>query len=299
MDVISLLESNPVFETLNRTDIQQLLKVAESKHFAKNELVFSGDGKGGCFFLILNGSFLLSLKNSDSKVLGKGEIFGEVGVINEHMRSGGMRSIEESEVLVFFKDKLTNTDLLDPRVSLKLFLAIAKNVTNFLKSRQHTNTSHIIQDGEDEYVEFKSTLRYNLFTGKNDKAIEHAVLKTLAAFMNTNGGTLLVGVDDEGNPLGLDNDKFASDDKMLLHLNKLIQSHISTIHTEFVMPDIEVVEGKKVLRIDCEPATQPAYLDDGNNEYFYVRSGPSTVNLNVSEIFAYIKNRFGDDAKPV
>ena len=81
--------------------------------------------------------------------------------------------------------------------------------------------------------------------------------------------------------------------------NKLIQSHISIIHTEFILPVISIVRGEKVLRIDCEPATLPAYVADNNSEFFYIRTGPSTVNLKVSEVYTYIKNRFGEITKAV
>ena len=73
-------------------------------------------------------------------------------------------------------------------------------------------------------MEFKSSLRVNLHTGNQDPRIEHAVLKTLAAFLNTRGGTLVIGVDDKGVPLGLENDGFQTEDKMDQHLANLIQT---------------------------------------------------------------------------
>lgn len=60
-----------------------------------------------------------------------------------------------------------------------------------------------ISRGESMHTEFKSTLRYNVKASQNDPKLEHAVLKTLAAFMNSKGGTLFVGVNDEGEVVGL------------------------------------------------------------------------------------------------
>ena len=68
--------------------------------------------------------------------------------------------------------------------------------------------SRILMDGESEEVEFKSTLRTNLHTGNKDPRIELAVLKTSAGFLNTNGGTLVVGVADDGSPIGIRADSF-------------------------------------------------------------------------------------------
>src|SRR5262249_5865593 len=78
--------------------------------------------------------------------------------------------------------------------------------------------AEVLRGGESATVEFKSSLRVNLHTRNRDAKIEHAVLKTIAAFLNSDGGILVVGVDDKGIPLGLDADGFQSEDKMLQHL---------------------------------------------------------------------------------
>ena len=64
----------------------------------------------------------------------------------------------------------------------------------------------LIEGGESAVVEFKSTARRNLYTEADDQAITWAVVKTIAAFMNTHGGTLLIGVDDQGRPVGIEVD---------------------------------------------------------------------------------------------
>jgi hypothetical protein len=56
----------------------------------------------------------------------------------------------------------------------------------------------LIRGGENDRVAFKSTMRWNLKTDKADKAVEKAWLETIVAFLNPDGGTLLVGVDDGG-----------------------------------------------------------------------------------------------------
>ena len=79
-------------------------------------------------------------------------------------------------------------------------------------------------NGESEAVEFKSTLRTNLHTGNKDPRMELAVLKTLAGFLNTNGGTLVIGVSDDGNPVGIQADGFDNEDKMNLHLVNIVKT---------------------------------------------------------------------------
>jgi len=84
----------------------------------------------------------------------------------------------------------------------------------------------LIDTGENDRFELKSTLRWNLKSNRPDKEIENAWLKTIIAFLNTDGGLLLIGVEDDGNVLGLEPDKFPNADRYLLHVNNLIRERI-------------------------------------------------------------------------
>lgn len=64
----------------------------------------------------------------------------------------------------------------------------------------------LIAAGENQQVEFKSTLRWDLRQFKPNKALEDVIAKTIAGFMNTQGGHLIIGIDDEGSILGLEQD---------------------------------------------------------------------------------------------
>ena len=57
--------------------------------------------------------------------------------------------------------------------------------------------------GESDSLEFKSSARWNMRAGKRDDTMETVIAKTVAAFMNSGGGTLLIGVDDDGRLIGL------------------------------------------------------------------------------------------------
>jgi len=159
------------------------------------------------------------------------------------------------------------------------------------------SATDLIARGESNTVEFKSTLRVNLHTGQKDSKIEHASLKTIAAFLNTRGGYLLIGVDDSGLILGLDYDGFASPDKMLLHLDNIITNKIGSHHMLYIQPRIENHTNKCVLVVQCSPGSAPAYVNDGNKR-FYIRAGASTKEVPVDEIHTYIQRRFGKVGRP-
>jgi len=100
----------------------------------------------------------------------------------------------------------------------------------------------LLAAGESSEVEFKSTLRTNLHTGQRDEKVQLAVLKTIAGFLNAQGGTLMVGVGDDGKVLGLSADAFENEDKMGLHLVNLIRDRIG----EIFLPYGSYVPGAKV-----------------------------------------------------
>jgi hypothetical protein len=150
----------------------------------------------------------------------------------------------------------------------------------------------LIRQGESETLEFKSTMRKNLKSGKNGKEIELAWLKGVVGFMNTNGGILLIGVDDSGTILGIDADEFENEDKILLHFKNLLSQHIGLEFSKFINLIIDQVEDKTILVVECERSDRPAFLYNKNDEFFYIRSGPASVNLSVSKVIKYIQNRY-------
>ena len=156
----------------------------------------------------------------------------------------------------------------------------------------------IVVAGESDRVEFKSTLRTNLHTGQRDARMEDAIVRTIAGFLNTNGGTLVVGVADDGNPVGIDVDGFDNEDKMSLHLTNLVNSRIgakawATIHANFDHANFDDHDDFRVLVVRCERAPTPAYATVANQQHFFVRTGAATVPLSPDEMVEYIKQRFG------
>ncbi len=148
-----------------------------------------------------------------------------------------------------------------------------------------------INKGEGVGIEFKSTIRTNLKTGKNGKEIELAWLKAVVAFLNSAGGVLLIGVDDAGKIAGLEPDGFENRDKSLLHVKNLINHHIGAEFSSFLKTTIVEIEEKEVMMIECSPVSSPIFLNIGKNEEFYVRSGPSSTKLSPSQTVHYVMQK--------
>jgi len=150
----------------------------------------------------------------------------------------------------------------------------------------------LVAQQENTGVEFKSTLRVNLHTNEKDSKMELAVLKTLAGFLNRSGGTLIIGVADDGSPVGIEIDGFPNEDKMYLHLINLIKDRIGPQYMMYMHPKFDDYEDVRVFSIECSPAKSAVFVKDGNTEKFFVRTGAATSELVGGQAQEYIKQRF-------
>ena len=100
-----------------------------------------------------------------------------------------------------------------------------------------------------------------------------------------------MGVDNEGIPVGIQADGFENEDKYLLHVNNLLQQHIGVEQAANVRFGLYPVGGLKVLLVECTAASKPVFLIDAGQESFYVRTGPGTRKLTMSEMLAYVVER--------
>ena len=154
------------------------------------------------------------------------------------------------------------------------------------------SVTELINVGEGSSIEFKSTLRTNLHTGLHDAKVEMAALKTIAGFLNMKGGALVIGISDNGEPVGIDADHFQNEDKMNLHLVNLINSRIGPTSMMYIHSRFEDHDGTRVMVVDCTPSKVPIFVKDGPTERFLIRTGAATSDLTHSQTQDYIKQRF-------
>ena len=144
-----------------------------------------------------------------------------------------------------------------------------------------------------------SLVRWNLKENRKDeRLVAHATLKTIAAFLNTEGGDLLIGVADDGSIVGIERDQLESDDKFMLHLSQVVRNALGDRAGTCIDPKTQIVQGKTVCIVSCQRSPEPVFLKwkkmklipDGD---FFVRSGPGTVKLSSEDTKEYIRTRFG------
>lgn len=173
---------------------------------------------------------------------------------------------------------------------------IEKNPRFFKQNQEQPDYSEeilrLIDNGEGNALEFKSTLRTNLHTSKPDKRIEHAVTKTIVAYLNSDGGCLLVGVSDDGTILGIEADNFQNNDKFNQHFTNMFGRNIGNEFLPYIKAELVKVKEKFILKVDCNPGDKPVFLKEDGKEEFYIRSSAATIEISGSKLIDYINSRF-------
>lgn len=289
---VELLNTINDFNMLSDKEICQLLEIASWRNYQPNEIIFSESQPAESIFILDKGNVTLTISGWKTLFVNHGEIFGELAIINNTYRLGTAISKDNSRIIEIDSKLLFDVERIAPSIALKIIKAIARKYSILSQSKSQLSTTILLETGESSSIEFKSTLRKNLRSNKNDENIELAVIKTIAAFLNTSGGTLLVGVDDDGNILGLKDDGFVNDDKLLLHVVNIIKDRIGNIVLSNIHYELIEINSKKILRVDCKPVSEPAFAKCKSDECFYIRSGPSTISLSFSQFIKYYKKRF-------
>ncbi len=157
------------------------------------------------------------------------------------------------------------------------------------------DVSKLIELGENESVEFKSSIRYDYHQKSTNKELELVIAKTISGFMNANGGKLLIGVDDDGNILGLENDfktlKNKNKDGYERKIFEIIAFYLGkeacfNNHVTFYE-----FTNKLVCLVYIEPSNNPVYLSENGKTGFYVRTGNATYPLSIKDTVKYLEKR--------
>lgn len=201
--------------------------------------------------------------------------------------------------------KLENFEVFLENRRVQLALELNKflnDITETSEDEVDMDLIEMIEAGENSEVEFKTTLRYDVKQKITNKKLEEVILKTIAAFSNASGGTLIIGVDDEMNIIGLENDyrtlNSGTKDEFELHLRNLVnKSYGVEFATNNLEVDFPVVYDQEICVVNIKSGIRPLYseVSDKNGQKskkFYVRSGNSSQEIDITEVANYINKRF-------
>lgn len=165
-----------------------------------------------------------------------------------------------------------------------------------LREEQTALIPDVIRQGENARVEFKSSVRWDVKENHINRGLEKVIAKAIAGFFNAEGGHLVIGVDDTGNPLGLERDlstlKTPDLDSFERTINDIVTTTLGGDLCPFIHTVFATIEDKDVAMVIVRPAPRAVHLADGKSSVFYVRSGNSTRKLDVREALDYARNRW-------
>lgn len=165
-------------------------------------------------------------------------------------------------------------------------------------SQDRNDIISLITSGENATLEFKSTLSWDIRQGKQSSALKKVIAKTLSGFMNAQGGILLIGVNDQGEVLGLETDfnalrrgsKHKDEDFFRQALVNIVSKHLGSVYHQYIQPQFIETSDGMICAIHVKPSPEPVYLRDGKQREFFVRVGNVTRPLNiVEEAHTYIR----------
>jgi hypothetical protein len=160
-----------------------------------------------------------------------------------------------------------------------------------------------IRQDEGQTIEFKSSLRWNLKAARPDKEMEMEVVRTVAAFLNSDGGVLMIGVSDEKEVLGLENDyqtlgRKPNKDGFLVALQQLLSNYFGTeAFARYLRLEFCTVSGKEIAVVYVKPSRDEVFIQErtpsGQEPTFYARRANATRKLNAEEAVGYIRAHWG------
>lgn len=151
----------------------------------------------------------------------------------------------------------------------------------------------LLKKGESQRVEFKSSLRWDLKQHKMNKSLEDSVAKSVAGFMNTGGGNLFIGIDDNGNIIGLEEDyrtlKKPGRDGFEQYVMQLISTKLGTQYCRLIESSFYQFNNRDVIRLSVKTSDVPVYLHMSDRSHFFIRTGNGTRELDIQEALEYIE----------
>lgn len=167
---------------------------------------------------------------------------------------------------------------------------------NTQKFAEKPDINRLITEEEHEQLEFKSSLRFDHKINQLNRDLEKAAMKTIAAFLNSKGGYLVIGVNDLREPMGLQNDyqtlQRKDSDGFENHFTQTFNAMVGPEFRHLVKLWFHKVNDQEVCIIQVIPSPRPVYLKVNDSERFYVRTGNITTDLKFSEVEAYTRSHW-------
>lgn len=281
----SACEGNALYQSLSEEEQHFMHKLSAEEIYRSGEHVFhSSENAESEFYIVEEGELILNLNSGKEKIYQKGDLFGEVSVLNGRPRLGTVRALSDAKLIKINGNALFDESRIPPKVALSILRGLANYVIGYLDEEYLHSTPILIQRGEGIRVEFKESL---------SKRLKYRVIETICAFLNSRGGSILVGVKDDGTISGINIESEKDIDHYKSSVIQILKKRIGSQFTTNINFNTDKIEGKYILRINVFPAVSPAIWEEEGKQIFYLRSGPTNITApNIKEILNYYAERF-------
>jgi len=216
-------------------------------------------------------------------------------------------SIDEASKLML-KNRIKKLPIMDPDqpdrvlgiLSLTDIALVKPQLIKEIKKleTEEKDIQRLVREPESQHLELKASLRYNSRQHCLDPDLEFNCLKTVCAFLNSEGGDLLIGVNDRNRVVGIKHDYKTfnknNSDAFENYLVNQISRKIGNIHLKYITVTFPKPFGKEICRVNVQPSQEPAFLYHKSRQYFYVRAGNGSRPFNISESARYMIEKWPD-----
>ena len=161
-----------------------------------------------------------------------------------------------------------------------------------------TEIDHLLRRKETQKLEYKESLRWDVNEERTNPDLGEAVAKELCCFMNSDGGDLLIGVNDDGEPVGLKKDystfKDGNSDVFAQHVINLANKHLGKVASSYVDMRFVKVHGAEVCRCAVKPSPEPVFFRKNNDKVLFRRANNTCQPLDAEEAYRYILQHWPD-----
>lgn len=200
-------------------------------------------------------------------------------------------------------DKMTESVIAQLKTDTEFAALVARELMGVAPPALRT-LEELLANDEDDAVEYKSTARWDIREERRNPAIEEAIVKTVAAFLNTEGGTLLIGVGPDRALVGLGLDyphvKPPNGDGFVNWLTTRLSNALGAAAVMRTRARVVAHGGVEVCRLDVAKSSQPVWATTSKGDrLFYVRMNNSSRVMPDGELGAYLAERWPGESFPL
>lgn len=279
------MKMSPFFVGFVDNELEIVADHVKKMQFSKGHTVFNLNGKRNFFYLVNSGKFKARLKNGKEVKYQVGDVFGEIPCNDEYARLGTVYATENSEVFTFPTNLLINPKKTPYEVVIKVQRSIITNLTKYIHEFRGFGEpiKYFVEQGEGLRIEYKSAI--------NEKTFEE-ILQTCVAFMNTNGGVVLIGVHDLGKIVGIPALQLKQAVERIANLMNTGAQRVGDVFTSNVRAGIVRVGKKSIARIDCVSSENAVFLRSKGKRQFWVRmTAANKEMLDFEKVIDYMLKR--------